>query len=146
MLKISLQEAEDLKKSLNQTETIFENKIDSKKETDSLDLLNQIIFARVDEIIKLNLADKYFNAFFQSKDSCVLIFIGEGSKILNKNSIYLEEKFDFFSEISFYEESTTSICESGVNFIQSNKSQEVNFFPKKPKNKGFFEKFFNFFN
>ena len=76
----------------------------------------------------------------------VLIFIGEGSKILNKNSIYLEEKFDFFSEISFFEENTTSICESGMNFIQSNKSQEVNFFPKKPKNKGFFEKFFNFFN
>ena len=75
-----------------------------------------------------------------------LIFIGEGSKILNKNSIYLEEKFEFFNEISFFEESATSICESGVNFIQSSKSQEVNFLPKKPKNKGFFEKFFHFFN
>jgi len=146
LLKISLQEAEDLKKSLNQTETIFENKIDSKKETDSLDLLNQIIFARVDEIIKLNLADKYFNAFFQSKDSCVLIFIGEGSKILNKNSIYLEEKFDFFNEISFFEENTNLICESGLNFSKLNKSQEVNFLPKKHKNKGFFERFFHFFN
>ena len=146
LLKISLQEAEDLKKSLNQTETIFENKIDSKKETDSLDLLNQIIFARVDEIIKLNLADKYFNAFFQSKDSCVLIFIGEGSKILNKNSIYLEEKFDFFNEISFFEENTTLICDSGFNFNQLGKSQEVSFLQKKPKNKGFFEKFFHFFN
>tara|TARA_B100000700_G_scaffold321189_1_gene419920 strand:- start:1010 stop:2176 length:1167 start_codon:yes stop_codon:yes gene_type:complete len=146
LLKISFQEAEDLKKSLNQTETIFENKIDSKKETDSLDLLNQIIFARVDEIIKLNLADKYFNAFFQSKDSCVLIFIGEGSKILNKNSIYLEEKFDFFNEISFFEENTNLICESGLNFSKLNKSQEVNFLPKKHKNKGFFERFFHFFN
>ncbi len=146
LLKISLQEAEDLKKSLNQTETIFENKIDSKKKTDSLDLLNQIIFARVDEIIKLNLADKYFNAFFQSKDSCVLIFIGEGSKILNKNSIYLEEKFDFFNEISFFEENTNLICESGLNFSKLNKSQEVNFLPKKHKNKGFFERFFHFFN
>ena len=32
------------------------------------------------------------------------------------------------------------------NAIIEINSQEVNFFPKKPKNKGFFEKFFNFFN
>ena len=75
-----------------------------------------------------------------------LIFIGEGSKILNKNSIYLEEKFDFFSEISFFEENTTLICDSGFNFNQLTKSQEVSFLTKKPKNKGFFEKFFHFFN
>ncbi len=146
LLKISSEDAENLKKKLNQTNTTFENKIGKINETNSSDLSNQIIFARVDEIIKLNLADEYFNAFFQNKDNCILIFIGEGSKILNKNSIYLEEKFDFFSEISFFEENTTIICDSGFNFIQSNKSQEVNFLPKKPKNKGFFEKFFNFFN
>ena len=146
LLKISSEDAENLKKNLNQTNTTFENKIKKINETNSSDLSNQIIFARVDEIIKLNLADEYFNAFFQNKDNCILIFIGGGSKILNKNSIYLEEKFDFFSEISFFEENTTLICDSGFNFIQSNKSQEVNFLPKKPKNKGFFEKFFNFFN
>ena len=58
------------------------------------------------QISKLNLADEYFNAFFQNKDNCILIFIGGGSKILNKNSIYLEEKFDFFNEISVYEENS----------------------------------------
>jgi len=146
LLKINQENAENLKKKLNQSETIFENKIDKNKQTESSDLSNQVVFARVDEIIKLNLADEYFNAFFQNKDSCILIFIGEGSKILNKNSIYLEEKFDFFSEISFFEENTTIICDSGFNFNQLAKSQEVNFLPKKPKNKGFFEKFFNFFN
>ena len=146
LLKISSEDAENLKKNLNQTNTTFENKIKKINQTNSSDLSNQVIFARVDEIIKLNLADEYFNAFFQNKDNCILIFIGGGSKILNKNSIYLEEKFDFFSEISFFEENTTLICDSGFNFIQSNKSQEVNFLPKKPKNKGFFEKFFNFFN
>ena len=146
LLKINQENAENLKKKLNQSETIFENKIDKNKQTESSDLSNQVVFARVDEIIKLNLADEYFNAFFQNKDSCILIFIGEGSKILNKNSIYLEEKFDFFSEISFFEENTTIICDSGYNFNQLSKSQEVNFLPKKPKNKGFFEKFFNFFN
>ena len=146
LLKISQGDAENLKKSLNQTETIFDKKHKESAPNESPNLSNQVIFARVDEIIKLNLADEYFNTFIHNKKNCILIFIGNGSKILNKNSIYLEEKFDFFSEISFYEESTTSICESGVNFIQSNKSQEVNFFPKKPKNKGFFEKFFHYFS
>jgi len=146
LLKINQNDAENLKKKLNQSETIFENKIDKNKQIESSDLSNQVIFARVDEIIKLNLADEYFNAFFQNKDSCILIFIGEGSKILNKNSIYLEEKFDFFSQISFYEENTNIICDSGFNFNQLDKSQEVNFLPKKPKNKGFFEKFFHLFN
>ena len=146
ILKINQDDAENLKKRLNQSETIFENKIDKNKQAESSNLSNQVIFARVDEIIKLNLADEYFNTFFQNKDSCILIFIGEGSKILNKNSIYLEEKFDFFSEISFFEENTTIICDSGFNFNQLGKSQEVNFLPKKSKNKGFFEKFFHFFN
>ena len=146
LLKISQIDAEILKKSLNQSEITFENKINKIKKLESSDLSNQVIFARVDEIIKLNLADEYFNTFFQDKDSCILIFIGEGSKILNKNSIYLEEKFDFFSEISFFEENATLICDSGFNFNYLGKSQEVSFLPKKPKNKGFFEKFFNFFS
>ncbi len=144
LLKINHNQAEDLKKSLNQSETIFKNKID--EDTETLNLSNQVIFARVDEIIKLNLADEYFNAFFQNTDDSILIFIGEGSKILNKNSIYLEEKFDFFNEISFFEENATIICDSGFNFNKLIKSQEVNFLTKKPKNKGFFEKFFDFFN
>ena len=146
LLKIDYFQAEKLKKSLNHSEIVFENKMDKNKEIKSEDLSNQVIFARVDEIIKLNLAEEYFNTFFQNKDGCVLIFIGEGSKILNKNSIYLEEKFDFFSEISFFEENTTMICDSGFNFKELGKPQEVNFLPKKHKNKGFFERFFDFFN
>ncbi len=146
LLKIDLDDAEKLKKELNQSETIFENKIIKNKQVEVSDLSNQVIFARVDEIIKLNLADEYFNTFFKNKDGCILIFTGEGSKILNKNSIYLEEKFDFFNEISFFEENPNIICDSGFNFSQSSKSQEVNFLTKKPKNKGFFEKFFHFFN
>ena len=141
-----MENAEKLKRSLNQSETTFQNKIDNNHQARKSDLPNKVIFARVDEIIKLNLADEYFNTFFENKDKCVLIFIGDGSKILNKNSIYLEEKFDFFSEISFFEENTNLICESGLNFSKLNKSQEVNFLPKKHKNKGFFERFFHFFN
>ena len=146
LLKIDQNDAEKIKKSLKQSEITFENKIDNNNQLKDSDLSKKVIFARVDEIIKLNLADEYFNTFFQNKDNCILIFIGNGSKILNKNSIYLEEKFDFFNEISFFEENTTLICDSGFNFNQLGKSQEVSFLQKKPKNKGFFEKFFHFFN
>jgi len=145
LLKINQEDAENIKKNLNQTETTFVKKDYKAKDLNSSNLSNEVIHARVDEIIKLNLVDEYFNEFFKNNDTCVLIFIGEGSKILNNNSIYLEEKFDFFSEISFFEENTTLICDSGFNFNQSGKFQEVNFLQKKTKNKGFFEKFFHFF-
>ena len=130
---------------MNQTETTFLGKEYKANDLNSSNLSTEVIHARVDEIIKLNLVDEYFNEFFKNNDTCVLIFIGDGSKILNNNSIYLEEKFDFFSEISFFEENTTLICDSGFNFNQSGKFQEVNFLQKKTKNKGFFEKFFHFF-
>ena len=68
------------------------------------------------------------------------------SSNLAPDSSFTTEKFDFFNEISFFEENTTLICDSGFNFNQLGKSQEVSFLPKKPKNKGFFEKFFHFFN
>ena len=145
LLKINIEDAESIKKNLNQTETTFLKKEYKADDYNSSNLSNEVIHARVDEIIKLNLVDEYFNEFFKNNDTCVLIFIGEGSKILNNNSIYLEEKFDFFSEISFFEENTTLICDSGFNFNQSGKFQEVNFLQKKTKNKGFFEKFFHFF-
>ena len=146
LLKIDINDAENMKKSLNKSDTVFENKFNQNIKLKSPDLYKQIIHARVDEIIKLNLANEYFNSFFYQNDDSVLIFTGEGSKILNKNSIFLEEKFDFFNEISFFEEDSTSICESGFNFDKEKKFQEVSFQTKKSKNKGFFEKFFNFFN
>ena len=142
LLKINVEDAEKLKKSLNESETIFLSKPQQNEKLDQSELCNQVIFARVDEIIKLNLTDNYFNTFLNEADDCILIFIGEGAKILNKNSIYLEKKFDFFKEINFFEENTSLICESGFNFKRFNSFQEVNFFQKKHKNKGFFEKLF----
>jgi len=146
LLKISPDKAETLKKNLNKSETIFLDKSVQNEEIETPELTNQIIFARVDEIIKLNLKNEYFNEFFNKNDHCALIFIGEGSNILNNNSIYLEEKFDFFNEISFFEENSSLICESGFNFNKSYNFQEVSFSAKKMKNKGFFEKIFHFFN
>ncbi len=146
LLKIGFKEAEVLKKKLNESDATFIDKLQKKNEVEPSELTNQVIFARVDEIIKLNLTDQYFNNFLNESDDCALIFIGDGSKILNKNSIYLEEKFDFFKEISFFEENTKMICEAGFNFHKNSSFQEVNFLKKETKNRGLFERFFHLFS
>ena len=145
LLNISIDEAENIKKKLNKSDITFLEKSEKIKEIEPAELTNQVVFARIYEIIKLNLADQYCKSLFDESNDCSLIFIGEGSKILNKNSIYLEEKFDFFKEISFFEENTQQICESGFKFKNLKNFQEVTFLTKKPKNVGFFEKIFHFF-
>ena len=137
LLKLSSDKAETLKKNLNKSETTFLDKSIQNEENRTPELANQIIFARVDEIIKLNLTNEYFNQFFDKNDFCALIFIGDGSNILNKNSIYLEEKFDFFNEISVYEENSSIICESGYNFNNSYNFQKLTFLKKNIKTKVF---------
>ena len=145
LLNISIDEAENIKKKLNKSDITFLEKSEKITEIEPAELTNQVVFARIYEIIKLNLADQYCKSLFDESNDCSLIFIGEGSKILNKNSIYLEEKFDFFKEISFFEESIQQICESGFKFKNLKNTQEVTFLTKKPKNVGFFEKIFHFF-
>ena len=145
LLNTSIDEAENIKKKLNKSDITFLEKSEKITEIDPAELTKQVVFARIYEIIKLNLADQYCKSLFDESNDCSLIFIGEGSKILNKNSIYLEEKFDFFKEISFFEENTQQICESGFKFKNLKNFQEVTFLTKKPKNVGFFEKIFHFF-
>ena len=76
----------------------------------------------------------------------ILILTGEGSKILDKNSIYLENNFKFFNEMNFFEENSETICISGYNFNKKNHNHEVKIIPKKIKKYGFFEKLFHIFN
>jgi hypothetical protein len=108
-------------------------------------LLNKVIYARIDEII--NLIFKEINLFklVGNKENSILVFTGQGSKILNKNSIYLKKEFDYFSEINFFEETIEMICESGLNFVNSRNDSEVNVIPKKVKKTGLFEKLFHLF-
>ena len=66
------------------SETTFVDKTNKDGKINSKDFINQIIFSRVDEIIKLNLNEEYFNTFLRSKnDNCILIFIGNGSKLIS---------------------------------------------------------------
>ena len=105
----------------------------------------KVIFARIDEIFDLIFKDVDYSYFFKNDKKSILIFIGEGSKILNKNSITLNEKFDYFDEINFFEENTTLVCDSGYKFIQMKNPSEISLVPKKSDKYGFFEKMFNLF-
>ena len=155
ILKLSREDSEILKKSLNKTETIFSdndeiekdeivNKLELINKDISEDLLKKVIYARIEEII--NLSFKKINFDQSIKDNnYILVFIGEGSKILNKNAIYLENKYHFINEMNFYEENVELICRSAHNISHNNYNNEVNLVSKKPKIIGFFEKLFNLF-
>ena len=156
VLKISEKESEDLKQIFNRSETVFSDiskdesvSFDSIKSRDkkniSSDILNKIIYARLDEILNLSFKNIDFSTVLFDKKKSILILTGEGSKILNKNSIYLEDKFNFFNEMSFFEESPESICRAGFNFLKNANLHEVSFMTKEPKKTGFFEKLFHLF-
>ena len=151
IFKVETEYSEEIKKKLNQSNSTFSDNSEKhliNKNFDnkiSIDLLNKVIYARIDEII--NLIFKEINLFklVGNKENSILVFTGQGSKILNKNSIYLKKEFDYFSEINFFEETIEMICESGLNFINSRNDSEVNVIPKKVKKTGLFEKLFHLF-
>ncbi len=157
VLKITEEEAENLKKTLYQSNVTFSDTNDDDLKMDdelknklndriSLDLLKQVIFARIEEIISLSFKDANLPKLIEHKKNSILIFTGEGSKILNKNSIYLPEEFNFFEDINFFDETHVSICQAGYRFNKTENLYEVNIIPKKLKKSGFFERLFHFFN
>ena len=48
--------------------------------------------------------------------------------------------------MNFFEENSNIICNAGFDYALSDKLNEVTIIPKKQKKRGFFEKFFYFFN
>ena len=156
ILKLSEEESEIIKKSFNKSETVFtsDNKLKNNILKDDIKLVNQdisqdllkkVIFARIEEIINLSFKKIYFENL-NEKNNYILVFTGEGSKILNNNAIYLENKYDFIDEMNFYDENLESICRSAHNLFHHNNNNEVSLISKKPKKIGFFEKLFNLFN
>ncbi len=139
IIGISENRAEKIKSELNKSNTIFS---DNSNE----ELLKRVIHARIDEIISLSLKNITKLNIINENEKSILIFTGDGSKILNKNSIYLNEELSIFKDMNFYEETNTSITQSGFNFNKSDDNFEVNVVPKRLKKTGFFEIFFHFFN
>ena len=148
IFKISIDEAEKIKKVFNKSETEFSyinNSSDNISVKDildkkiSIDLLKKVILYRFQEI--LDLAFKRSKLEFNSYDESDLFLIGEGSILFNSNSFYLNDNFNFNS-IKCYEENDTEICSSALKYYQNIKHKYETF----NKKTGLFETFFNFFD
>ena len=150
VFNFSIDVAEKIKKSFNKKETEFSYSTKEEKnymttseilnKKISLDLLKKVILYRVQEIIDLAFKKSNIHLYEKNLKKSDLFFIGEGSLILNNNSFYLNDKFEF-NTLSFYNETDNQICNSGLVYFMNN--YEI---PKRTlKKQGFFEKFFNYF-
>jgi len=155
-MKLSLHESEALKKTFNKSEIDFsydETNNDENsdlikkiiKKNISIDLLKKVVLARIEEIIELSFKNISISEYIGSKENLILNLIGSGSKLFNKNTFHLEDKYNF-KEINFYEESDSEICQAGLEFEKNFKDKFFQKFKKKQKKIGFFQKFFNFFD
>ncbi len=132
ILKINLSEAEEIKRN-------FEDDNFKKKNYD-FELIKKIIFSRIEEILELSIK------LFREKNmlnSTKLIFLGEGSKILDnkfKSNIVFNHDIDLLDEEDF------DVCKAGLNLMNDNEIQEVEIVSRNHQNKGIFEKFFNLFS
>ena len=135
ILNLSLLESEKLKISFNSSQNFI-----SKKNI-SQDLIQQIIFARIEEILELSIKTIKSNlmTFIKYK----MILMGEGSKILANR---FKEKIFLLNDVDLLEETLEDICQSALKQNEGPNSQEVVIIPKKQIKQGFFEKLFHFFN
>ena len=153
VLKLDINYSEDLKIKFNKNEDeIAFNKISTNEinlyseiaeKNISIDLLKQIIQARVNEIINISIIQNNYFKNIISSEKPKIIFIGNGSKLISFiNNFNLKNSF---SELIFFDESDTKICEAGINYHKSDERSLINI-EKKLKKTGFFEKFFNLFS
>tara|TARA_B100000989_G_scaffold296771_1_gene280752 strand:- start:56 stop:1219 length:1164 start_codon:yes stop_codon:yes gene_type:complete len=150
IFKISLSDAERLKKLFNETETEFsyssarQKNIISVQEilnkNISINTLKEVILYRLQEIISLTFSKSNFENGKLNLSESDLYMIGEGSKLLNSNSFYLDNEYKFKS-INFYPENDIEICASGMDYYLNNMQVQTS----DNKKRGIFERFFNFF-
>jgi cell division protein FtsA len=134
VLKINLEQAEKIKINFDKKEKFLD------REDFSLEFLQKIIFARIDEILKMCVQSIKLNSIITNSFKVVLM--GEGSKILNN-----QYKNDFFTvyDLDLIEKQTQDVCRAGLTLGISINRKEVTVVPKKLIKHGFFEKFFHFF-
>jgi cell division protein FtsA len=155
IMKLNLDESEKLKKTFNRSEIDFSyNEADSSDNTDvikkiigkniSIDLLKKVVLTRVEEIIELSFKGMNISENIDKLQDLKLVLIGNGSKIFNRNSFQIEDRYNF-KEINFYEENDLEICKAGLMFEKNFKGKDPQNFKKNQKKLGFFQRFFNFF-
>ena len=137
ILKIDLEEAEKLKLFFDKDEALLnEKKI-------SPDLIQQIIFARIEEILELSAKSIKLNLKLGKLDKCKMILMGEGSKILDNK---FKEKISFSNDIDLLDETIEDISGAALNLVAGLNKQEVSITSKKQIKQGFFEKLFHLFH
>lgn len=150
IFKISLNDAEKIKKSFNHSQTEFsyqtkneEIEIDAKdliSNNISVNLLKKVILYRIQEIIDLIFKETISNKPNINLSNSNLYLIGEGSKLLINNSFYLTDKFNLKSIKSYNETDENIFSCASIFCLNQYKMPEITV-----KNQGLFEKFFNFF-
>ena len=135
ILKIDLEKSEQEKCNFDKN-----LKYSNDKDT-SIDTLQKIVFARIEEIIELCKKSIESNSF--STDKSKMILTGKGSKILDNQH---KDGICFSKDMDFVEETLEDICLSGFKFMTRLNKQEVVVVPKKQINQGFFEKLFHLMN
>ena len=134
ILGIDLERSEKIKRNFGQNHKFLIN------ENISLDTLQKIIFARIEEILEIS--EKIIKLNVIAIDQHKMILMGEGSRILDNQ---YKDKLSFARDINFLDETKEDICESGFKLGQRSNKQEVVVVPKKLIKQGFFEKLFHFF-
>ena len=155
IMKLSLEDSEKLKKTFNKSEIDFSyNNTDSNNNIEivkkiigkniSIDLLKKVVLSRVEEIIDLSFKNTNIFKNIDEQQKLNLVLIGNGSKIFNKNSFQIKDKYKF-KEINFYEENNLEICEAGISFEKKIIEEDLQKNKKNHKKIGFFHRFFNIF-
>ena len=136
ILNLNMEDSENIK-------TNFDQKKDSlDKKKISPNLIQQIISARIEEILELSLKTIKLNLDLKLLDQHKVVLMGDGSKILDNK---FKEKISFSKKIELIEETTEDICESAFKIIEGFNKQEVVIVPKRQRKRGFFEKLFHLF-
>tara|TARA_B100000787_G_scaffold123499_1_gene92936 strand:+ start:1345 stop:2460 length:1116 start_codon:yes stop_codon:yes gene_type:complete len=136
ILKINLDEAEKLKLSFDKNEKLL------NKKKISAELIQQIIFARIEEILELSAKSIRLNLDLTALNKCKIVLMGEGSKILDNK---FKDKISFSNDIDLLDETIEDILESALKLGAGLNKQEVLTVPKKLAKQGFFEKLFHLF-
>ncbi len=153
VLKLNLEYSEELKIKFNR----LENEISfNKSSTDemnlyseilekniSINLLKQIIEARINEIIDLVIFSDNYIKNFNSLTKPKLFLTGRGSKLLSNN--YKLNIIKSVSELIIFDENDSDYCKSGLDYHKSAEGLLIKT-KKKDKKFGFFESFFNLFS
>ena len=155
IFKIDLQESESIKKLFNKSELEFsyDKNINNKNEkflkeiinkNISVDLLKKVILSRIEEIIELVFKNFHYSEKVNNFSNSILVLTGNGSKLFDKNTFYMNDEYNF-KEIIFYEEKDIEICLTGLKFDINSHDSDLKEVQKSLKKIGIFEKFFNFF-